>query len=263
VWVHTHGWQPVTTQPTIKRTLATLQDRGIPTVSYHLDLYAGIPDRWAQYQRDPYMGALDHFYSVDPPLVEWLNANTRCTGHYLTAGVYDKECYLGQPYAEPLPVVFVGSYKNYHPTWPYRRQLVEWLQDRYGDMFTGFGGDFGATVRGDTLNRVYSSAQVVVGDSFSPNFDYPGYWSDRIPETLGRGGFLIHPRIPGIEDFYEDRKHLVLYTFKDFDELEWLIDYYLHHPDEREAIRLTGHEHVKNHHTYVNRWATITREVCP
>jgi hypothetical protein len=255
VWVHSHGCRPTQSMP-ITTVLHQLQARGVKTCTFHLDLYHGIPGRFAEYQQHPYMTELDHFFSVDPPLVDWLNSNTRTKAHYLTAGVLAEECYMADPGDVTYPVIFVGSY-NYHSEWPYRRQLIDWLKQTYSDTFTAFGGDFGGTVREHELNQVYANSKVVVGDSFSPFFNYPGYWSDRIPETLGRGGFLIHPRIKGIEDCYEDRKHLVLYEFGDFDQLKHLIDYYVEHDDERETIRRAGHHHVRENHTFVHRWQHI------
>jgi hypothetical protein len=259
VWIHSHGWPPTRSLP-ITTVLHQLQARHVKTCTYHLDLYFGIPGRFDEYRNHPYMTELNHFFSVDPPLVEWLNNNTRTTAHYLTAGVLAGECYMAEPLDVTYPVVFVGSY-NYHSEWPYRKQLIDWLKQTYPDTFTGFGGDFGGTVRGHELNQIYASSKVVVGDSFSPLFNYPGYWSDRIPETLGRGGFLIHPKIKGIEDFYADRKHLVLYDFGDVEQLQELIDYYLVHADEREEIRAAGHLHVRENHTFVHRWQRILEVV--
>jgi spore maturation protein CgeB len=93
------------------------------------------------------------------------------------------------------------------------------------------------------------------------NFNYPDYWSDRIYETLGRGGFLIHPYIPGIEKEFVDKKHVVFYEYGNFQQLKELIDYYLINDEEREAIRKAGHELVKNNYTYSNRWQTILKEL--
>jgi hypothetical protein len=259
VWVHSHGCQP-TQSLSITRVLHALQAAEVTTCTYHLDLYFGIPGRFEEYQDHPFMTELDHFFSVDPPLVDWINnSDTRTQAHYLTAGVLKDECCMVEPYDQgwPVPpVAFVGSY-NYHREWPYRKQLIDWLKQTYREDFRGYGPDFGAMFRGRDLNQLYASTKIVVGDSFSPNFDYPGYWSDRIPETLGRGGFLIHPRIKGIEALYEDRKHLVLYTFGDFVELRHLIDYYSVRAVEREAIRKAGQKHVLDNHTFTHRWTQI------
>ena len=60
-----------------------------------------------------------------------------------------------------------------------------------------------------------------------------------------------------MERQFTNGEHLVFYPFGEFDELHKLIDYYKIHDDEREAIRLAGHNHVAANHTYRHRWQTI------
>lgn len=258
VWVHTHGWR--TAGADMRTVLQALKRMGIPTVTYHLDLWFGLR-RQQDMQQDPYW-SIQHFFTVDKNMADWLNANSEVKGHYLPAGVYDKECYRLEPVqVPPFDVAFVGS-KRYHQEWQYRPQLVQFLQDTYGDRFAHFGNDGKwGVVRGEKLNRVYADAKVVVGDSLCINFNYPSYWSDRVYETLGRGGFMIHPYISGMEQHFKDREHLVFYDFGNFKQLKSLIDYYLEHADEREQIRTAGFEHVKANHTYRNRWQQIIKEV--
>jgi spore maturation protein CgeB len=102
-------------------------------------------------------------------------------------------------------------------------------------------------VRGLPLNELYSSTKIVVGDS-QPS---PHYWSNRLYETLGRGGFLLHPHTEGIETEFEDGKHLVLYDRNDLQDLYDKIDYYLSHDNARETIRRAGF--VKGKYTYKDR----------
>jgi spore maturation protein CgeB len=257
VWTHTHGW----VTPGIEGVLHRLKKAGVPVVAYHLDLYMGI-QRWTQYEEDPYMRMIDHFFTVDKLMAAWLNNNTEVRGHFLPAGVFDQECYLAEPTSpHGNDVVFVGS-RGYHREWAYRPQLIDWLKATYGPRFTHVGGDGQTgTVRGDDLNQLYASSKVAIGDSLCLNFNYPYYASDRVFETLGRGCAIIHPRIQGMEEWFEDRKHLAFYEFGDFDGLRKLIDYYLEHDEEREAMRRAGHEHVKANHTYVHRWQEILETV--
>jgi hypothetical protein len=192
-------------------------------------------------------------------MADWFNSNTSVKGHYLPAGVYDKEC----TYTPAIPteeVIFVGS-KTYHPEWPYRPKLINFLSQVYGKRFNLYGREGVKMVRGQELNNLYASTKVVVGDTLCPDFAYPDYWSDRIYETIGRGGFLIHPYIPGLEKEFEDKKHVVFYEYNNLDQLKQLIDYYLEHDEEREQIRRAGHELVKNSYTYKNRWQTILKEL--
>jgi hypothetical protein len=257
VWVHTHDWE--TPGMPMDDVLLLLQDKGVPAVTYHLDLWIGLA-------REKDMGAsaywqLDHFFTVDPDMAERLNRTKKPRGHFLPAGVYEGEAYRVKPsVAYPHDVVFVGS-RGYHPEWPYRRQLVDWLQDTYGARFAHYGGDGRCAIRGPALNCLYASVPVVVGDTLCPGFSKPLYLSDRIFETTGRGGFMIHPYVPGMERFFELGKEVVVYSYGDFGELKEKIDYYLEHDGERERIRQAGFERTRRDHTYRKRWESILRAV--
>lgn len=258
VWVHTHGWNT----PGMKIALRTIKAAGVPVVAYHLDLYLGLR-RWTTYESDPYMRDIDHFFTVDRLMADWLNENTAVRGHYLPAAVFGPESYLAESGSSPHgnDVIFVGS-RGYHPEWPYRPRLIDWLRDTYGPRFTHVGGDgHTGTIRGDDLNRLYASSKIAVGDTLCLNFDYPDYWSDRVYETLGRGGALIHPYVKGMERYFTDMSHLMFYEYGNFAELKELIDFALEDEGAREDIRLAGHEHVKAHHTYAHRWAEILETV--
>jgi glycosyltransferase involved in cell wall biosynthesis len=257
VWVHTHGWN-TPGRIAMQDTLLELKKLNIPSMTYHLDLWLGL-NRQKDLRRKPVYQYIDHFFTVDSKMADWFNSNTSVKGHYLPAGVYDKEC----TYTRAAPgeeVIFVGS-KTYHPEWPYRPKLINFLSQTYGARFNLYGREGRGIVRGHELNNLYASTKVVVGDTLCPNFTYPDYWSDRIYETLGRGGFLIHPYIKGLEKEFEDKKHVVFYEYNNLDQLKQLVDYYLEHEEEREEIRKSGHELVKNNHTYKNRWEHILKEI--
>ncbi len=249
-WVHTHGWD--TPGLPMAQVLTILRERGVPSFAYHLDLYMGI-GRWREYQGHDYMG-LDHFFTVDKLMAEWLDANTKTTGHFLRAGVVERDCRL-EDRALTHDVVFVGSYR-YHREWPYRRRLIDFLRQTYRGRFEHWGPQGLGLVRGDELNELYASTRVVVGDSLCMGFKYPYYTSDRAYEVLGRGGFLVHPRITGMDEELTDA-HLAYYTFNDWAGLKRTIDHYLTHDEEREAIRRVGHEKVRADCTYTNRLREI------
>jgi len=259
VWIHTHGWNTPGI-PHMQAVLRTLATRGIPTMSYHLDLWFGL-NRQRQLTREPVYKDIQHFFTVDRKMADWFNSYTRVKGHYLPAGVFHEECYIDDDYLQEGTVIFVGS-KTYHREWPYRTQLINMLENYYGDNFTRYNSDTPAGLaRGKRLNEVYSRAGVVVGDTLCIGFNYPDYWSDRIYETLGRGGFLIHPYVPGIEREFEDGVDCVFYEYKNFDQLRHQIDYYLQNPSKADEIRRHGHEKVKNNYTYRHRWQTILKEL--
>ncbi len=253
VWVHTHGWKTPGRYEMFE-VLKRLEDLKIPTATYHLDLWFGI-GRQKDLTRNPIYKYIGHFFTVDSRMADWFNTKTKVKGHYIPAGVFGEEVTYSPSKIEH-DVIFVGS-RKYHPEWQYRPKLINWLESTYKDKFEHYGNGGVKSVRGQELNDLYASTKVVVGDTLCINFDYPDYWSDRIYETLGRGGFLIHPYIPGIEKEFTDKEHVVFYEYNNFDQLKELIDYYLTHDDEREKIRLAGNELVKNNYTYKHRWKSI------
>lgn len=262
IWVHTHGWQTqsMTRSQTMADVLDILKERGVPTAAYHLDLYMGI-SRWKEYENDPYLKKLQYFFTVDKFMADWVNENTETKAFYIPAGVYDKECIMMPQQNVGYDIVFTGS-RNYHAEHPFRHQLIDFLKATYGRQFIHIGNDGEVRqTRGLALNQIYRNAKIVVGDTLQINFDYPYYYSDRLFEVSGRGGFSIFPDIKGVEDCYEDKKEIVLYKHGDLQDLKEKIDYYLTHPEEREAIRLAGFERTKRDHTYVSRWSEILEKI--
>lgn len=271
VWVHTHGWSTPGTLG-MGAVLQFLKKANIPTVTYHLDLWFGL-NRQKDLETDPIYKSIEYFFTCDKKMADWFNEETNVKGVYLPAGVFQDDMRLDLDAPKTRDVIFVGS-KGYHPEWPYRPKLINWLRETYGSRFTHVGGDGDTgTVRGEALTQLYNQTKVVVGDSLVLGFDYPYYWSDRLYETAGRGGFQIFPQITGIQDQYVtyDFKvddggfwdqapapvELVTYPFDDFRILKERIDYYLEHDKEREEIRKNAYERTLRDHTYLSRWQTI------
>jgi hypothetical protein len=262
IWVHTHKWKTPGSMSMID-VLKKLKESNIPTMTYHLDLWFGI-EREKDLKNDDFYTNIGHFFATDKLMCDWFNENTSVKGHFLPAGVYDKECYIHKdynPYEFKYDVIFVGS-KGYHPEHKYRPQLIDFLRNTYGKRFLHVGGDGDTgTVRGDDLNKIYAQSKVAVGDSLNINFNYPYYTSDRLFESTGRGGFTIYPRIKGLEDYFEDGNEIVFYEHGNLKDLKNKIDECLSNDLDRERIRLNGHERTKQEHTYIHRWATILEEL--
>lgn len=228
----------------------------IPTATFSLDLYANISRRQMVVDGDP-MFKTKYLFSADgsPEAQAFFEAHG-VQHFWIKPGMYDKEAYLAEP--DPaynqFAVGFVGSSggEYYHREWPWRTELLDFLRRVYNDKFIKVGHPDNV-VRGSELNVLYASVPVFVGDTLCPGFNYPNYFSDRAYETLGRGGFLIHPHVPGLEAEFEDFTHLLFYEYGDFDGIRDRIQWAVDHPAEREKIRLAGHEYVKNNCTYVHR----------
>lgn len=242
--------------------LAQLREGGITTASYHLDLYVGLK-REDGLDDDPFWRTDFVFTPDGDPASAEVFERKGINHHYIKPGVFKGECYINAKeesrFALGNDVVFVGGGSptgegpQYgHEEWPYRGELLKFLKDTYGDRFSKYGYPQ-ETIRNDRLNQLYANSKVVVGDSLCLGFSHPYYWSDRVYETLGRGGFIIHPFIPGMDEEFTDGENIVFYDFADWDQLKQKIDYWLANDAERELVRRNGHEFVKNNATYHDR----------
>jgi hypothetical protein len=165
-------------------------------------------------------------------------------------------------------VVFVGSVEAYrgHPAYyDTRRALVDHLQRTYGDRFAHYGYGGRPVVRQQDLTDLYRAAKVVVGDSCFANSRPDGvtnrdYWSDRIPETLGRGGFLLHPWVPGLRAAYAGAP-LALYIPGDWDDLDAQIGAFLASPGARAGVVERCRETILREHTWTVRMREVLDEM--
>lgn len=217
---------------------------GIKTVCYMPDLFFGLSRQECIRQKYPIFRA-DLVCSPDGGHDEqWEEYGIN--HKLLRQGIPKSEIHDGSHSDLPYDVAFVGSH---NPEFKYRTELMRRLSEQYKSRFHWVGRNYSKECRGSDLNDLYASVKIVVGDSvYSPH-----YWSNRIYETLGRGGFLIHPHIPGLDQEFEYYKHFIPYDYGDFDGLFVKIEHYLKHPEEREEIRKAGQKHVKENYTLTHR----------
>lgn len=269
LFLYTRTWGHMVTMSDIEQ----LRRLNIPSASYHLDLYVGLK-REDGLDNDPFWRT-DYVFTPDGSEEAAEVFKKKDINHfYMKPGVFKPECYSMASDVKygvqfPLDVIFVGGGSatgegpQYgHTEWPYRGQLIKWLKDTYGDQFKKFGWPQ-ETIRNERLNSLYGAAKVVVGDTLCLGFTRPHYWSDRVYETMGRGGFMIHPYIKGMEEEFTDGENIVFYEYNNWAQLKEKIDYYLSHDDEREHIRQAGHEFVKENATYNNRLQLMLDTVFP
>lgn len=242
--------------------LSKIRALGIPTVSYHLDLYVPLSRRdQPPITEDPFWRT-DFVFTPDgdPHSAERFK-ELGINHYYLKPGVFKQECVEGEKREEFMyDIAFIGSTTNYHPEWPYREKLVDWLRQTYGGWFRIYGHPY-RSVRNQELNDVMASTKIIIGDSLCPHFTHEGYWSDRVYETTGRGGFIIHPRIKGLETEFKEHEEIAFYNYGDFDHLKQLIDWYRENDDYREAVRKKGMARTLAEHTYHNRAEELLRVV--
>jgi hypothetical protein len=224
--------------PETERVLNHCRRKGILTVCWQWDLFYGYrPKHPAQFKSDILLttdgGHQDRFER------DGYNHSV------LRQGIHKPEHQLFNADSYDYDVAFVGT-RFGHPS---RRRLIAWLERNYGPKFVHL-----TNTRGLSLNRTLAKVKVVVGDS------YPSrrYWSNRVYEITGRGGFLMHPETEGLDEEFSNGCHYVVYDRRDYARLRDQIDYWVANNQEREAIRRQGFAHCGAHYTYSHRVSRLT-----
>jgi hypothetical protein len=234
-----------------------LERTGCRTASFHLDLYRGL-NREHEVGVDP-MWLTERVFTADGGSDAWF-ASKGVEHRWLSPAVVSDETDIGV--FDPTlahDVVFVGKVAGYHEQWPWRRELVQTLKRSFGGRCRIWGHGDRPVMRGQRLNDLCASAKVIVGDSLM----LPGhtrYWSDRYFETIGRGGFLVAPHVPGLDDFLTAGTHYLSYEPGDTKSLLRTVRLALEDVAGRRSIQRTGHLHVASKHTYADRGAIILQE---
>ncbi len=237
-----------------RRMLLQARRADVPTVAFHLDRWWGLREhgREDSVWSEPFFRC-ETFWNTDGAHdAEWAAAGVNA--RWTPAGVSEFECVLGTPRDElRSDVCFIGSWRHYHGEWQHRTQLAQHLQNRGAAMWPQPGQH---AFRGEALRDLVASSGIIVGDSClaarADGGPMHSYSSDRLPELIGRGGFLLHPHVVGITDgtVFTNGEHLVTWRLGDFDDLDRKIDYYLDHPEERARIAEAGARHVRETLTY-------------
>jgi len=259
LFLYTRTWGKMVTLLDLEK----LKTLGIPSASYHLDLYVGL-SRQTGIETDPFWRT-DYVFSADGDPESQKFFESKGINHYwLLPGVFEDECYMAEPNNDDTlggDIIFVGGGAEYgHSEWPYRHQLVKHLEEKYGTLYRKYGHPQ-RTVRGHDLNQLYANTKIAVGDSVNIGFRHKNYTSDRLFESMGRGGFTIYPRIEGIEQIFDEGINAVFYEHGNLEDLDAKIDYYLEHEKEREAIRKAGFEFVKSSQTYTQRLQRLLKVI--
>ena len=240
-------------------------DRGIPTATLHLDVFWSTPRKGRLWWLNP-MFHTAHIFTADGDHQEkWKAFGKNHT--WLPPAVRHDATHFGKFREEyACDVAFVGSNGiNYHEdVWRYRTDLLNelWIMcKRNGWKFKNPGGDMPKIERNEDLNDFYASAKIIVGDSLCIKKEESNYWSDRVPETTGRGGHLVMPQIQALSDLYDH--NLPMYEWGDWKHLEKIISVLLeneHDPTIKEQRNLCQ-KITAEQHTYVNRVQAILQTV--
>lgn len=252
MYSHTHD--PAYVIPNLKEVFAEYKAKQIPTASVHLD-------RWVGLKRVEDVGKeatwfTEYIFMADAsPEATALYDKHHLNWSYLRPGVVKRDCEMVSPDYQKYPheIIFVGS-KGYHPEYPFRPELIDFLQSEYGNRFGHYGNDGLGVMRGMELNTLLRTAKIVVGDSCFGG--RPNYVSDRYYETRGRGGFLLHPKVEGVDDIGVGH-----YFHADLEDLKVAIEYWTMNSYEREMMRDAGFLRVSLHETYTERATTMLNKI--
>jgi len=102
-------------------------------------------------------------------------------------------------------------------------------------------------VTGDRFAEVCSTAKITLGINGVNDVRMYASWR-RAVNSMASGAFHLTHYVPDMETVFENRRHLV--WFHSIPEAMELIDYYLSHEEEREAIAASGRQEVLARHTW-------------
>lgn len=169
-------------------------------------------------------------------------------------------------------ITFVGGFH------PYRKWFIDTLQKR-GLHVKVFGNGWpNGPLSAEEMNQIFASSKINLNLSNSNSYDLRyllSHWK-AIPLLIKSkksasqikarnfeipyfGGFQLTDYVPSLEDYLDVGKEIICY--KDIDEAELLIRYYLKHDDEREAIKNCSHKKALNEHGYIHRLSYILEKL--
>src|SRR5262249_7663540 len=106
--------------------------------------------------------------------------------------------------------------------------------------------------------RVFNRSRINLNLSNSSQPGFRQQIKGRNFEIPGAGGFLLTSDADNLEEYYADKKEIVI--FRSEDELTELIPYYLKNDAAREAIAKAGYERTIREHTWERRWSDILNQ---
>lgn len=163
---------------------------------------------------------------------------------YQTPTFYAPQCGIDThfPSEEPInwDILFIG---NFSTQWHIgRKEILDTFKDSLLNVKV-ITGEFYTK----TQKHLYKNTPISL--AISPQVE--GYTSNRLYNILSSGGFCLTLWFPGIEDLFENKKHLV--WFETAEEGVELAQYYLENPEKRKEIAEAGQKLYQERHTAKHR----------
>lgn len=159
------------------------------------------------------------------PVFEKINPNT-----FLVYEGFDGSIDKPVDIEKQFDVSFIGSLHSS------RKEMLMNLQPNITNITGAYGIDHARAVGASKININVSTS---------------GGASDRVFKVLAAGGFLLTSDWIGREKLFEDEKHLVI--FKDKNDLQEKINYYLSNKNKRDEIAKSGNTQVQKYNR--DEWA--------
>lgn len=170
---------------------------------------------------------------------DWVNKDTSGKLIRLTQGADSRIMGLGNPAHSTPALLFTGT-----PNGGVQRQsFVDEMQINYRQTF-----NCTQNVHREELRNLIAASKICLAPD-SPVTDH--YWSNRVYNTLGFAGFLLHPYCSTLAEQYTDGDEIIYYNNRD--ELHKAINYYYHHQEDAKRIAQKGFYKTANEHTYIHR----------
>lgn len=197
----------------------------------------------------------DLIISSFPPTLEWLRKRD-VPAELLRLGFEPRVLAQLESDGRKIPVSFVGSFHPVHST------RVEWLEYlcsrlpvevwspdvKYLSASSSIRGAYRGSAWGASMYQTLRDSLITLNH----HGNIPPHANNlRLFEATGVGAMLITDWKVDIEEIFQPGKEVV--TYRTPEECAELVQYYLEHADEREAIARAGRERTLREHTYYQR----------
>jgi spore maturation protein CgeB len=233
--------------------IAQIRAMGITTVNWFQDsILNPVYAPWVYQHVSDY----DHFFHFDSLAVQMLKERGHTNVHTLSVGI-DASFLKAQPDTEAkapeCDICFVGAW------YPEREPILLALKDRGLKVFgwpgwqkTPLKDVYGGVLTPGQFAALYRTAKICLNINLQPPVHGVNLKTFEIPAA---GGFQITDYRKDLDSLFEEGKEIV--TFKDIEDLQAKITYYLEHEDERRSVIAAGHNRVRRDHTLVQRIRTM------
>lgn len=226
----------------------------MPTASLHLDRWWGLSNREHQI-RESAMFQVGWVFTADGDHDERWQAEG-VNHRWLPPGVFGPECVPGIPRDEwRADVAFIGNRDYGHREHAaHRAAMLDTLRARFGEHVAFWPRDGEPGPFGLDYNDLLASTKVVVGDSWQ---GANRYWSNRVFEVIGRGGFCVHPAVPGLVNMLPEGLGVAYFPPGDWDTMTTTIEQWIADEDRRTTAVAVGQDYVREHHSYTSRMSDM------